>query len=103
MNGLELIENDLFDIALRLKEIDPEYKLFRNRAVGRFEIYAKGALQIAVPYKRLDARTLKLARETRLEYAERLVAEMDKKNAELDRARAAESRDKIMEEVERVL
>ncbi|MBR4800394.1 MAG: hypothetical protein IK048_01795 [Clostridia bacterium] len=81
---LEKIENDLFDVANRLKEIDPRYELYRNRRERRFEIYAQGVLQIAVPFDRLDARTLKLARETRMENAERLLRAIEEENARLD-------------------
>lgn len=57
---MELVKvvDDLFHIARRLKGIDRNYELFFNRKRGRFEIYAKGAMQIALPFDRLDARCL---------------------------------------------
>ena len=84
MEYLEKIQSDLFEIATRLKEIDDRYELFRNKKLGRFEIYAQGVLQIAVPFDRLDARTLKLARETRLENMQKLIKSIEKENARLD-------------------
>ena len=84
MCGLERIDTDLFDISNRLKEIDESYVVFRNKKLHRFEIYANGVLQIAVPFDRLDARTLKLARETRLENMQRLIERIDAENARLD-------------------
>lgn len=87
MRGLVRITADLFDIADRLRGIDERYELYYNKLRSRFEIYADGALQIAVPFERLDARTLRLARETRVEYAERLLADIERRNAELEKAK----------------
>ncbi len=97
------IDEDLFDIAHRLREIDGRYVLYRNRKANRFEIHANGALQIVVPFARLDARTLDLARSTRLEYADRLMRRIDSDNERLRRDGARAARDKIMEEVEQAL
>ncbi|MBO4554966.1 MAG: hypothetical protein J5713_04215 [Clostridia bacterium] len=85
MAYLEKIENDLFDIADRLKEIDDRYVLYFNKTLWRFEIHANGVLQLAVPFDRLDARTLFYARETRLENMRKLVERMDKENDRLDK------------------
>ena len=103
MNALRKINSDLFDIASRLKEIDDRYELYRNLTLNRFEIYANGALQIAVPFARLDARTLDLARSTRMEYALKLIENIDKENAALQRKYSGDARDKIMGEVEKAL
>ena len=103
MSALVKIEKDLFDIADRLKEIDDRYELYRNLTANRFEIHANGALQIAVPFARLDARTLDLARSTRLEYAERLIADIEKNNDRLEREARGRSRERIIEEVEKAL
>ncbi len=103
MNALRKIDDDLYSIAPRLKEIDDRYELYRNLAAGRFEIHANGALQIAVPFAELDARTLELARSTRLEYIDRITADIEKSNAALQRAKENEAREKIMEEVENAL
>lgn len=84
MAFLQKIENDLFDIANRLKEVDERYELFYNGRKHRFEIYAQGVLQIAVPFDCLDERTVILARETRLENAERLIRQIEAENAKLD-------------------
>lgn len=103
MDRLEKINEDLFDIAHRLKEIDGRYELYRNRKSGRFEIYADGALQIAVPFPRLDARTIELAASTRLEHAHKILAQIEDDNARLQRAAEKAAREKIMEKAENVL
>lgn len=93
---LERITHDLFDIAKRLKEIDRRYKLFFNRKKNRYEIYANGAMQMALPFERLDARTLSYARKTRLENLEKIIAEIEKENARTEIENAKRSRDKIL-------
>lgn len=85
MGYLQKIEGDLFDIADRLKGIDERYVLYFNKKLCRFEIHANGVLQLAVPFDRLDARTLVFARETRLENMKKLVERMDKENERLDK------------------
>lgn len=97
---LERITHDLFDIAKRLKEIDRRYKLFFNRKKNRYEIYANGAMQMALPFERLDARTLSYARKTRLENLEKIIAEIEKENARIEIENAKRSRNKILAAVE---
>lgn len=93
---LERITHDLFDIAKRLKGIDRRYKLFFNRKKNRYEIYANGAMQMALPFERLDARTLSYARKTRLENLEKIIAEIEKENARIEIENAKRSHDKIL-------
>ena len=93
---LERITHDLFDIAKRLKGMDRRYKLFFNRKKNRYEIYANGAMQMALPFERLDARTLSYARKTRLENLEKIIAEIEKENARIEIENAKRSRDKIL-------
>ena len=58
MYGLIKVRDDLYDIARRIKEVDDRYELYYNARLDRYEIHADGALQIAVPFKRPDARTV---------------------------------------------
>lgn len=103
MSALRLISHDLFDIAARLKEIDENYELYFNYEKNRYEIYAYKTLQLAVPYKRLDARTLRLARETRLEYIDNLMRDIERFNAALEKEKESKTRDKILSETEAIL
>ncbi len=93
---LQKIERDLFGIAKRLKSIDRRYELFFNRKKNRYEIYANGAMQMALPFERLDARTLTYARKTRLENLEKIIAEIEEENARLEIQKTIEARDKIL-------
>ena len=56
MKGKVRITHDLYGVADRLREIDDRYEVWYDRIAGRYEIYAGGALQIAVPFAELDAR-----------------------------------------------
>ena len=103
MDWLREIREDLFDIAHRLREIDTRYRLYRNLKLSRFEIHANGVLQLAAPFDRLDARTLELVRSTRLEYADRLVKEMDKHNGDLEAAKEKRTRERILTEGEKAI
>lgn len=93
---LQRIRHDLFDIAKRLKSIDRRYELFFNRKKNRYEIYANGAMQMALPFERLDARTLTYARKIRLENLEKIIAEIEEENARLEIQKNRETRDKIL-------
>ncbi len=103
MDALTKITGDVLDIAARLKEIDPRYEVYRNLTKHRFEIHANGALQIAVPFERLDERALSLVRETRVENADELFKRLEAQNlkAETDARRAAA--DRVLAAVEEVL
>jgi len=79
---------DVFDIADRLKEIDEGYRLFYNNAKKRFEVHGRAGLEVVVPYRELDARTLSHARKTRIENRERLLLEIEKANAQAEREAA---------------
>lgn len=85
MTGRFKVECDLYDISSRLKEIDERYELYRNRRKGRFEIYVDRELQIAVPYPVLDGRTIELVRKTRIENRRRLIEEIERHNARLEK------------------
>ncbi len=93
---LQRIRHDLFGIAKRLKSIDRRYELFFNRKKNRYEIYANWAMQMALPFERLDARTLTYARKTRLENLEKIIAEIEEENARLEIQKTLETRDKIL-------
>lgn len=96
----ERVQGDLFDISSRLKEIDQEYELLFNRKLQRWEIFARGALQIAVPFKRLDGRTLELARETRMERINQILAQIERENALISQIEQQKAMDRLHEALE---
>lgn len=92
---LVLVKDDLFHIAKRLRQIDSRYKVYFNRKYKRFEIHAQGAMQIALPFDRLDERSVEYARKTRVENLEKLVREIEEDNARAEKRR----QDELIEQV----
>ena len=87
-----IVMHDTFDIATRIREIDPDYFIVRNYKTQKFELHAKnkrgGSLCLVLPYNSLDARTLTYARRTRAERAVTLIAEMQTANEKLNKRQA---------------
>ena len=85
---LERIENDLFNIAERIKSINPKYVLFRNTRMNRVEVHTSPcpcalSFEFVVPYDELDERTLEHARKTRIENFDALEHEQTKANTQI--------------------
>lgn len=104
------IKGDVFDIPRRLREIDKGYCVFYNRKKHRFEVHNRlqggGSFCLAVPYTRLDVRTLDLVRRTRQERAESFFAELEAENKRAEQtlvADAVKDAEKKTEEVLRKL
>ena len=97
------ITNDLYEIGCRVKEIDSSYFIVRNYKFGRFELHSKeqrgGTLALVLPFDRLDARTLTLARSSRAERAATLVKEAEEHN----RRHEKEETERILRETRREL
>ena len=100
-----LITSDVFDIADRLKEIDPNYTLHYNRKTKKYELRGKdGVLTLVFPYESIDARMITHARKTRIERSKALIEEMERKNRILEERRereAVEDAKDILKEVAR--
>ena len=103
---LKMIEEDLFDISHRLKEIDDGYFLVFNFLNDRYEVHhmrQKNTFQFSVPYKELDCRTLKLACETRVERLKDLLRQMEQENAALEQRLETAQKNRILAECEESL
>ena len=78
------IDNDLYDIARRVTEIDSEYYIMYNTSKHRFEVHHSGqgnnTLAAVLPFDRLDARAIAYLRMTRRERAEELMRETEAQN-----------------------
>ncbi len=81
--GYEVV-GDLFGVADRIKEIDSDYFIFYSYRHRRFEVHSRAqkgsTLCLVLPYDRLDERTVRLVRKTRVENARRLFLEMEEEN-----------------------
>lgn len=94
-----LITNDLFDIADRLKSVNPFYKLVFNTETQKYEVYdtfRDDSLAFVVPYDELDARTVDYAKFTSVQNAKAIFAEVEKHNAELEKRQQYVLKQKIL-------
>lgn len=78
------VNSDLYDIASRLKEID-DYILFYNADKDRFEVHNSRGLQVASPFRGLDARLIEFVRKTRVERLKEILKEIDEHNDKIER------------------
>jgi hypothetical protein len=88
------ITEDLFDIGWRLRSIDADYELLFNPRLSRYEVWARGRLQVVCRYSRPDARLLLDVKSTRVEYVERVLSELERQNARLEKKAEDTARDK---------
>ena len=90
------ITNDVYDIASRLRELDPAYEVYFDTDLQKFTVWAFGLRQAILPYDELDIRSLEFVWSTRRENAEKLIREIDRDNERIER----EERKRIKDEVE---
>jgi hypothetical protein len=81
---MESITDDLFDIVGRLKNIDPQYQIYRNHERERYELWWNGRFSLEIPFDRLDERTLEYAQKTRRENADEIESAINLRNAEIE-------------------
>ena len=102
-----ILTGDLYDICNRIKEIDPDYFIVRNTIRHRFEVHSSrqrgNTLALVVPYDRLDARTLQLVRQSRIERMQQYLSELENENMRLQNAKEKQLQDRIVEENKEVV
>lgn len=94
-----VIDNDLFNIAKRLKNIDYGYVVVFDTRKNRYEVRHNqigNKICFVVPYKALDNRTLEYARKTSIKNSKFLLEEIEKNNKNIENKRL----DKIKDECE---
>ena len=98
---------DLYDIADRIKAIDPDYFVFYSYVRHRYEIHVRGqrggTLALVVPYDRLDERTVRLVRRTRRERADEYLKEIERENARLERLKREREVKRAAKDAERLI
>lgn len=86
MEKFEIIENDLFNISNRLKQIDKNYLLVRNKLKKRFELWYNSCvprLELVFKTNRIDKRMIDFVNSTRIENIDKIIKEMDKTNEKI--------------------
>lgn len=105
MEYLCVIENDLFDISNRIKNIDRDYVIYRNMQNKKFELHNtrySPSLQLVLPFDELDMRTIDYAVNTRVENIKKVAEEMEKENQRLEKENYTKMQNDILERVENV-
>lgn len=84
----EVVFSSPMNIPQRIKAIDKDYFVVRNHSIGKFEVHHKGqidgTLALTIPYDELDFRTIQMVKETRIEYIDKIIKEMDENNRKLE-------------------
>lgn len=79
--------SDVFDIAQRIKEVDPRYFIMFNTTDQKYEIHVHGqpdtTFGCSLPFDKLDPRALEYARKYSRARFEETVREMEERNARL--------------------
>ena len=97
------IEHDLYDVAWRLRAIDPRYEVYFDTGRQKYIIKAFGILQVVLPFPELDQRALDYVRYTRKENAEKILADIDKHNDGREKEEIEKAKDEIENEYARRL
>lgn len=88
-NELIEIEDDIFDICKRLKEIDATYYIVFNKKTRKFELHSssnkKNSLCLILPFEKLDCRTVNYALVSRVENCSSIFQKIEENNEEIDR------------------
>ena len=104
MEGLIEIQNDLFDIASRLKSINENYRVYYNKSADRYEVHnisqRPNTLAFVVPYGELDARTVDYARYTAVQNAQKVLKEMEESNKKVQKETCTRKINELMSKME---
>ena len=101
MKNLVKIENDVYFISQRLKDIDSSYELYYNVISGCYEVHSfaqhGSSYCFKVPYNCLDERTLFFAKKTRSENRDEIIKELEQNNQRIYQKNLKEQVDLLKE------
>lgn len=83
----QIIKNDIFNIAKRLKSIDKKYFIVFNSDRNKYEVHysrAKNTYELTIPYDKLDARTIDFVLKTRIQNKQKIFEEIENSNKKLE-------------------
>ncbi len=104
MDKLVKIENDMFDIASRIRSIDNNYQIYFNRGTARYEVHNSAcnpSKQFDCPFDRLDARLLEYTASTRIERLDKILEEIDKSNKSVEKSSLQAKEQKLQNIIEK--
>ena len=83
------IENDIFFLAERLREIDPDYFIALNTKTKNFEVHNSSqpinSFCLLVPKNKLDPSLVEYVRKTRANRQKKLLAEIEAANQKMQK------------------
>ncbi|MCL2255829.1 MAG: hypothetical protein FWC11_03105 [Firmicutes bacterium] len=101
----QLITEDTFNIASRLKNIDSTYFLVFNHKTRKFEVHSReqrgNSLCLILPFSTLDERTLIHVKKTRSENRKQFLIEMEKENEKIEKEKIEKVAKNAEKETER--
>lgn len=86
MESLEIIKDDMFEIAKRLKSINKNYVLVRNKKLNRFELHFLRpilSLEAVFPYKSIDKRMVDYVNKYKKENIDKIIKQIDENNEKI--------------------
>ncbi len=87
-----IIENDVFNIANRLKNVDENYYILFNQKSKKFQVHnsaqGKNSFCLSLPYLTLDARAIEYVLKTHVRNFNKIVLEIEKNNSKIECANA---------------
>lgn len=99
----EIILEDVFNIANRLKSIHPNYRLKWNKIKKRYELFFKNGMhevrELIVPFQTLDSRTIDFVNKTRIENSKMLLMELEKNNERITLQQEKQIKDQTSDEI----
>ena len=101
MKNYQLIENDVYFISQRIKEIDKNYFIVFNISKNKFEVHCLGQIWgsycFTIPYETLDERTLFYTLKTKSDNLQKIIEEIDKANEKLQKDNIKKAVNKLEE------
>ncbi len=86
---LQIISEDTYGVAQRIREIDDGYFLVFNVRTKKYEVHNSknvgNTLSLVCPFEALDVRLVNLVRRTRRERATELVKEVEQNNTKIEK------------------
>ncbi len=101
MRNYLLVDNDVYFISQRLKEIDFRYFILFNLKKHKYEVHSLGQIGgsycFTLPFDCLDARAISFTLKTKSENIEKLVKEIDEENKKLEKNNIKKAVNKLEE------
>lgn len=92
------IDNDVFDVVNRIKQIDDKYFVLYNLSRKKYEVHykrAKNTYELTLPFDTLDARAVLHVQKTKVENQKKIFAEIKVENQKLEKAKQKEQLERM--------